>query len=368
MTDALRSNLDGFPRWRELWDGPVVDCDVHVNVPSYEALLPYLNALWKQVIAEREWRAPAGLDITYPPNAPTTCKEEWRPTDGRPPASSLPLLREHILEPLEVDRAILTCYYGVDSLRHPDWAAALASAVNDWLIAEWLEKDDRIVASLVLPARSPEDMVTEIERVGDHPGFVQVLMPIRSDRLYGHRVWHPVYEAMTRHDLVMGLHWGGTTEGAPSATGWPTWYAEEYAAEIQIYAAQMTSLIAEGVFQAFPSLRVSVLEGGFTWLPAWLWRMDKDWKGLRREIPWVTTLPSTLVREHMRFSVAPLDIDSVVELAQIVEWLESDDLLLFATDYPHNHGDDASLLLEAIPEPRRRAGLMAANARAWYRL
>src|SRR5437879_5468180 len=67
--------------WRALWDGPVVDCDVHVNVPSCDVLLPHLSGLWRQVIAEREWQAPAGQDITYPPNAPTTCRPEWRPTD-----------------------------------------------------------------------------------------------------------------------------------------------------------------------------------------------------------------------------------------------------------------------------------------------
>ena len=354
--------------WRASWDGPVIDCDVHANVPSCDALLPYLPALWRQVIAEREWTAPAGLAITYPPNAPTTCRQEWRPLDGGVPASTPELVSDHVLDPGGLERAVLTCYYAVDSVRNPDWARALASAVNDWLIAEWFERDERFVGSLVLPARSPEDMVEEIERVGGHPQFVQALFPVRSDRLYGQRIWHPVYDAITRHQLVMGLHWGGTTEGAPSATGWPTWYAEEYAAEIQIYASQVTSLVAEGVFQRFPTLRVSVLESGFTWLPPWLWRMDKDWKGLRREIPWVTEPPSEIVREHMRFTTAPLDVPSVVELAHTLEWLESDELLLFASDYPHWHGDDAGLLLEAIPDRAQRTKLMAGNARDWYRL
>ena len=54
-----------------------------------------------------------------------------------------------------------------------------------------------------------------------------------------------------------------------------------------IFQAQLTSLIAEGAFERFPELRVVLLESGFGWLPPLLWRLDKEWKGLRREIPWV---------------------------------------------------------------------------------
>ena len=58
-----------------------------------------------------------------------------------------------------------------------------------------------------------------------------------------------------------------------------------------IFEAQLTSLIAEGAFERFPELRVVLLESGFGWLPPLLWRLDKEWKGLRREIPWVKHAP-----------------------------------------------------------------------------
>ena len=365
MTES--AELGVLPSRPSGWTDPVVDCDVHAVVPNLAALLEYMEPLWRQWTSERGWAGPLGTASIYPPGAPTTARPDCRPTDGRPPASDVELLREQLLDPWQLDYAILNCYYGIDSVRHPDMAAALASAVNDWLIAEWLDRDERLRASLVVPARDPKAMIREIERVGDHPGFVQVLMPVRSDRLLGNRLWHPVYEAMARRQLVLGVHWGGTSDGAPSPTGWPSWYVEEYASEWQVYMAQVTSLIAEGVFEVVPDLRVAFFECGFAWVPLWGWRMNKEWKGLRRELPWLKRPPLDVLREHMRFSVAPTDVDTQEHLEQTLRWLGSEDLLLYASDYPHYHEDQVATLLAAMPTSAQ-AKMMAGNACEWYRL
>lgn len=362
MTTALLENITR----RSLWDGPVIDVDVHANVPSLDALFPYMSSMWVDWCIEREWLGPTAPAAHYPPNSPRACRPEWR-VDGKFPASELSILRQHILGPWDVDIAVVNCYYGVESLRHPDWAAALARAVNDWLIAEWLENDSRLRASLVIPARDPKAMIAEIRRVGTHPGFVQVLLPVRNDQLWGQRPYFPVFEAMAELGLVAGLHFGGTTDGPPSTTGFPSWFIEEYSAEWQTFATQITSLVSEGVFQAVPNLRVSVLEGGFLWLAPWAWRMNKEWKALRREVPWVDQAPLDIIREHMRFSTAPTDGGARDLLAKAVGWLGSEDILMFATDYPHTHDDDISALLDVIPTTMR-SKLMADTARDWYRL
>lgn len=361
----ITAHLGDTPR-TALWTGSVIDCDVHAVVRSLETLNPYLPPVWTQAAEERGWTGPPGARRAYPPGAPTTARDEWDAPE-RPAATSVDLLREHVLDPWQVDHAILNCYYGVDSLRHPDWAAALASAVNDWLIAEWLDRDPRLRASIVVPARDPVAAAREIDRVGDHPGFVQVLLPVRSERLYGQRIFHPLVEAIVRHDLVAGLHWGGTSEDAPSPAGYASWYVEEYVVEQQLFGVQLISLIWEGAFQKFPDLRVAVMESGFGWLPMWGWTMNKKWKGLHREIPWVDRPPLDIIRDHVRFSTAPADLGPPEQMAKIVRWLGSTDLLMFATDYPHLHTDDLAALLEVLPKPMRTA-TMSETARAWYRL
>jgi predicted TIM-barrel fold metal-dependent hydrolase len=350
----------------EIWSGSIIDVDVHAAAPTLDQLAPYLDDVWRQHVRERAWTGPSDA-YTYPPQHPASARSEWRPADGRAPASDVSLLREHILDPWDVDAAIVNCVYPID-MGHPDMAAALARAVNDWLLHEWLEQDDRLRASLVLPIGDPAAAVREVERLGGHPGFVQALVPVRTARPLGHRAFHPLYATLSRHDLVLGLHWGGLNEGAPiSSSGWPSWYAEEYVAELQTYEAQLLNIIAEGVFKACPDLRVSLLEIGFAWLPTWGWRMDKECKGMRGEIPWVDRRPLSIIRDHGRISAAPVDAGPPEQMEQIVRWLGSEDLLMFATDYPHMHDDDLDELLAVVPKSMR-SKLMADSARRWYGL
>ena len=58
--------------------------------------------------------------------------------------------------------------------------------------------------------------------------------------------------------------------------------------------AHIMSMVTEGVFERFPTLKVVLYEGGVFWLPHMMWRFDKNWKAQRAETPWVQELPSRL--------------------------------------------------------------------------
>jgi predicted TIM-barrel fold metal-dependent hydrolase len=350
---------------REVWTEDVVDADVHAVVPDIDALLPYIEPVWQQYIGERAFDAPMDY-MVYPQKAPASVRDQWRPADGTVAASRLEHLAADVLDANGPSFAIVNCCYGVDQ-GHPDFAIALARAANDWLIAEWLDRDPRLRASIVLPGRTVEAMIDEIRRVGDHPGFVQALLPIRSGRLYGTRFWHPLFVELAQRRLVAGLHRGGTNDAAPpTPSGWPSWYIEEYVADMQVYESQIASIIGGGVLAAAPGIRFAMLEGGFTWVAAWGWRIDKDWKGMRREVPWVNTPPLKLIREHFRFTTAPMDAGPREMMEEIIGWL-GPELLMYASDYPHCHDDDLELLLSCVPGSAR-ADVMGQTARAWYGL
>jgi predicted TIM-barrel fold metal-dependent hydrolase len=283
----------------------VIDCDLHPAAPNILELEPYLPAYWREYTAQTAFKGP--IDTAYPPARAISARPDYVPASGDPPGSDLDMLRSQALDAWGARAGILNCIYAVEGVRNPYGAAALASAANDWLIACWLEREPRLRASLIVPIQQPDMAAREIDRVGGYPGFVQVLLPARSEALYGNRRYHPVYEAALRHDLAIGIHFGGFPGNPPTPAGWPTYYIEEYAGMAHIFQSQVMNMIAEGVFEQFPDLRVALIEGGFTWLPPFLWRIDKEWKGIRREIPWVKRAPSEYIRQHMRFSLQPLD-------------------------------------------------------------
>jgi predicted TIM-barrel fold metal-dependent hydrolase len=192
-------------------------------------------------------------------------------------------------------------------------------------------------------------------------------LPVRSARPYGNRIYHPLYAAAVRHNLVVGLHFGGSPGNPPTPAGWPSYYIEEYAGIAQIFQSQLISLIAEGVFDQFPTLRVALIESGVTWLPALMWRLDKEWRGLRREIPWVKKRPSDYIRQHIRLTTQPLDAPPRAgHLLQIIHQLECEELLMFSSDYPHHYPVSPMETWLSDLQPVLTQKIMAENARAFY--
>ncbi|MGH6717150.1 MAG: amidohydrolase family protein, partial [Bradyrhizobium sp.] len=121
--------------------------------------------------------------------------------------------------------------------------------------------------------------------------------------------------------------------------------------QAQAFQTQLTSLIVEGVFVRHPDLKMVMLESGFTWLPSYLWRLHKFWRGLRMETPWVDRAPVEIVRSNIRFSLQPVDAppDATV-LNRLFDHMQSDELLLFSTDYPHWQFEGNQALPDGLSE------------------
>jgi predicted TIM-barrel fold metal-dependent hydrolase len=340
-----------------------IDCDIHPAVPSLAALLPYLSEHWRDSVVQR------GVhelnSIAYPAGSPLSCRPDWR-VDGVRPGSDLAALRRDALEPFGTSVAIANCLYGVQLLFSEDMAAGFARAVNDWMVAEWLDKEPRLRASIVVPVQNPETAVEEIERLAPDKRFVQVLLLVMNDLPLGKRQYWPIYAAAERHGLAVGVHAGSAYRHPVTSVGWPSYYSEDYVAQAAGFQQALTSLICEGVFVKFPDLKVVLLESGFTWLPAHLWRLTKFWRGLRMEVPWLDRSPLEVVRSNVRLTIQPCDAPPSTEMFErLMEHMESDELLLFSTDYPHWQfdGDD---VLPAGLSPAMVRRVMVDNPRATY--
>ncbi len=315
----------------------VVDCDVHPILPSPNSLLPYLDEYWGDQMV-------AALSPNYEPNYhPRGSAIAQRPgvsvdDDGRA-ATSVESLTKDVFADGFADYAVLNCLYAVQQIHQPRREAAHARALNEWIAHEWLDRDPRLRASIVVPMGTPRAAADEIAYWADRDSrFVQVLVLGQSEVLLGREINWPIWEAAEQAGLPVAIHIGGVFRQAPTSVGWPTTYLEWYVGQQANFEAQLASIVSEGVLQKFPNTKVVVTEAGFNWLPPFMWKFDKLWKSYRPDIPWLDRAPSELIREHFRFTTAPADgAEEPGRLDTIVDRMGSDRLLVYSSDYPHNH-------------------------------
>ena len=164
------------------------------------------------------------------------------------------------------------------------------------------------------------------------------------------RQFWPIYAAAERHRLPIGIHAGGTARHATTGNGWPSYYLEDYVVQPAAFQAHLLSLVHEGVFAKFPALKVVMIEAGFTWLPQFMWRANKTWRAMRAEVPWVDRPPADIIRDHVRFTLQPTDAPpDAGAFAKAIDQIGTDEILLFATDYPHWHFEGTEAFPPGFP-------------------
>ena len=341
----------------------VVDTDVHNALPD---LLPYLPRQWQD-----RWAATglgAGTGYTNPRGV---LRRDVTPPGGGPPASDpLFLISDH-LDRYGIDYAILTGPFVLPLGTDPDYLNAIASAVNDATVDGWLGVSRRFRGSILVNADDPAAAVAEIRRLGGRADMVQVLMASTTRQPCGQRPYHPLYEAAAEHNLPVALHPGAEGVGLaapPTPVGYPTRYLEWHNVLPLTAMAQLNSLVCEGVFEKLPSLRVVLVEGGLSWLPQLMWRMDKNYKALRDTVPWLTRPPSAYVREHVRLTTQPVEEPDRPEyLTQLLTMMDAGRTVMFSSDYPHWDNDNPRLLFRRL-NPEVRARVMGGTAAELYGL
>lgn len=360
----------------------LVDCDVHPLFPDgLNTLAQFMSSSWARKLGLREKEAwieglPNMGAFSIPTNGIYTSLDgslqmEAIPGDGRTPASEPSMLIEQLLDPLGIDRAVLNQgnVFGLGAIPNADIASTIARASNDWLHDVWTSADERFRRSVVIAPQDPAAAAAEIRRCAAQGGAVQVFMPAMR-KLMGDPHYYPIYDAAQECGFPVAVHPTAVETmyvNGPQGGGDPPWYYIEWRATLSLpYQADAASLVAHGVFEKFPDLHIVFTEVGIVWLLELMWHMDKDWKGLRDETPWLKRMPSEYMLDHFRFTTQPfLEPKKREHLLHLFEMMEAHRVLMFSTDYPHWDGDDPRWTLDKLPEDLRES-IGAATATALY--
>ncbi len=349
-------------------DRGIVDCDVHPYfVHGLRDLMPYLSESWRERLGfgtDAAWKGSFAasqyvlpLDTLYI-NAAGATRGDSSP-NGAMPGSDPAFMAEQLLDGHGIHRAVLIAglLFGIGSFPDPTVAAAVATAYNEWQQELWLEFDPRYRGCIVVPPQHPQAAVAEIDRMADKPGIVGIFIPLH-DIAAGELHYEPIFAAAQRHGLPVIFHPSGTENvyaRAPRMAVTPTYYLEWHTGLSQIHQSNVMSMLCHGTFEKFPELKVLIAEGGFMWAIETMLKLDRDWKGLRNEVPWLKKPPSEYLRSNIRFTTQPFPEPHKKEhMAAILDMVYAEETLVFSSDYPHWDFDDPNRALNAIPEPLRR--------------
>lgn len=319
----------------------IIDCDIHI--PSVKSeVIEYLPRHYREQIETFGWRLPTQSSMYLNGAQGGIMQEQTFPQDGKT-SSILAYFQEEHLNKYNVEYAILTGVgdYAITATPDPDYSAALCKAYNDYAVDHFLSKDSRIKGSIMIPKSDPLLAAKEIDRIGAHPGIVQVIAANGAEKPYGNRFYYPIYEACVRNHLPFAVHVSMEGLGihpAPTGVGYINHYAEYRLARTQIMMAHLASMIFEGVFERFPTLRFIMIEAGMLWIAPYLWRMDQEWKALRSQTPWVKEPPSEYFRKHVKFTSQPIELppdEFLPMFPSLLQAIYADQALMFASDYPH---------------------------------
>jgi predicted TIM-barrel fold metal-dependent hydrolase len=352
----------------------VVDVDVH-PVSTPERLAPYLEQRWRDYLDTWGIRSRHEMDF-LPALRPGAARDDAFPPSGTP-GSDPEFASAQLLDRHRIDLAILTNEMGMflhaGGNAPTRFCEALERAENDWMKDCWLDVDDRWLAGVATQYESPERAVKELERcLALSDKFVEIIGSTRTERPLGYEKYWPLYEAVAHYDIPFAIHPGGTGTHQTTGSGWPSYYFENHVNYPIGMFTHIASMIFEGVFDRWPSLRVVVLEGGWSWAIPFAWRLDNTWEVQKSEVPHLQCKPSEYLFKHFWFSTQPMEEPSNPKwFGRLFEHMETTGLagrLMFSSDYPHWDFDDPfQALPTGLTAPTRHA-ILSDNAVELYSL
>jgi predicted TIM-barrel fold metal-dependent hydrolase len=214
----------------------------------------------------------------------------------------------------------------------PELAAAMSRVYNDWLFETFMTVSPRFIGTAVIPTLEIETAVEEIGRVKDL-GYQAVNLPCTppAHRPYNSREYDPIWGALEEARLRLCFHVGTGADPivARGDGGAVINYVETFFPAQRLVA----HLVASGALDRYPELQVMVVEGGASWIPSLMERMDE---GYRQHGMWAKPKLSAMPSEIMRRQVhATFQHDRA--LMATLEFTGSK-MLMWGSDYPHFEG------------------------------
>ena len=247
---------------------------------------------------------------------------------------------------------------------------ALYRAYHRWMADYCSAFPDRLGGVILVSGRDVRGSLAEVERCAAEPWALALFCYAPYGMPLDHPDLEPYWAAAQHHDLAVVLH--TFTVMPPYAPGgldtWDNLWLQRSAAHPWCGMRNMAALIGAGVLDRYPDLRLGVLEAGHGWLPFWAKRLDEHAESVARALPPLERKPTDYITSGRFFQT--IEMSEGAELTKAVIQLLGEDILMYASDYPHGESwfpkSVDTVMAWDLPERMKRK-LFWDNAARFYR-
>ncbi len=360
----------------------VVDADGHVVEPMTawepvpEAHRPTIHRDrhgYEHVVVDGTEILAVPIGTLATPGGRFSDPDAFRSLEEALPGGSDPKARLEDMDVEGIDQAVLFPSVGLYfwALDDPAPAVSIARAYNDWLASYCADDPRRLFGAAMLPMQDPRAAAVELRRAHDELGFPAAF--VRPNPCCGRSLsdaaYEPVWEAAEETGTAIGVHEGSSvilpTLGADRPFNPLVLHAVSHSFEEMLACAQ---LIAFGVLERHPGLRVVFLESGGGWAPFWTERLDEQAESFGDFCPDMKLKPSEYFARQCWISFE-VEERTLPLLAPVL----GTGRVVWGSDYPHHDATfpgavDALRRTIAPMAEKERALVLGANAAELYRL
>jgi predicted TIM-barrel fold metal-dependent hydrolase len=218
----------------------------------------------------------------------------------------------------------------------PEFGHAMTSACNTWTWSIYADHLDRFKPMAMIQTSDLDLAIGEIERCAKlgFPGFNIPAIPwLKESAPYNAPRYEPLWAALQATGLPVCIHvaTGKDPRGASGNGGAILNFVIGAGSQV---VEPMATLLAAGVFERYPKLKVGTIEGGIGWVPWLLESMDDIYRKHHMWVrPYLKRPPSEYYRTNC-FATFQEDHSGL----HLMKRLGMLDNVVWGNDYPHMEG------------------------------
>ncbi len=243
-------------------------------------------------------------------------------------------------------------------------AMEVCRAYNTWLAEVCKKAPDRLKGVGVVSLQNVEGAAQELERIKELGMYSVMINGTAGAKRLDHRDHDPFFAEADRLEIPIAVHFSLQFPVVDSL--FEHHFPNRVLAGIFPIMAGLTSVLCSGLLDRYQRLRFAFLEGGISWIPAHIERMNDHFENPRyRAGDLISHPPSDYLKSGRIFFGCE---GSEPFLGRVVQEL-GEDLFMYSSDYPHaDRTQGTAHFLERrneIPAAVRKK-LLNDNARRFY--